>query len=349
MGAARRPARGIATAAPALGRPVARGHNAVMNGGPHTILGADIGGTKTLLEARDRGRGVLRRRYDNDDFAGFDDLLASFLAELSDLATGPVASACLAVAGPVAAQSAALTNRPGWRVDAAAVAARHGFARCTLVNDFAAVAAGIGTLGATDTVCLQQGAPQPGGTRVALGPGTGLGVAAIANGQVLASEGGHVGFAPFDDETLGLWHFLDGHRRRVTNEHVVSGPGLVTCYRYCLRSPQDAPGPAVTPAMVVRQALADGDPAACAALALFARCFGAVAGDVALAFLARGGVYLAGGVTARVLPALQAPGFITAFNAKAGHSALAASIPVHAVLADDIGLRGALALAATTC
>ncbi len=320
-----------------------------MNGGPQCILGADIGGTKTLLEARVGGRRIFLRRFENDDFASFDELLARFLADLRKVASDPVASACLAVAGPVVAQSAVLTNRPGWHLDAGALADRHDFARCTLVNDFVAVAAGIDALEATDTVCLQQGVPEPGAARVALGPGTGLGVAALADGRVLASEGGHIGFAPFDDETLGLWRFLEGHRQRVTNEHVVSGPGLVACYRYCLRTRQGDPGPAVTPAAVVRHAQADGDPAAREALALFARCFGAVAGDVALTFLARGGVYLAGGVTAHVLPALEAPGFIAAFNAKAGHAALVASIPVHAVLATDIGLRGALALAAARC
>ena len=320
-----------------------------MNGRPHAILGADIGGTKTLLEARAGARCLLRRRYENDDFQDFDTLLARFLHELRGIEPLPVASACLAVAGPVAAQVVTLTNRPDWRLDAAALGARHGFARSMLVNDFAAVAAGIATLEATDTVCLQQGTPHAHGVRVALGPGTGLGVAALADGRVLPSEGGHIGFAPFDDESLGLWHFLAGHRRRVTNEHVVSGNGLAACYRYCLQTRQGDAGPAVSPATVVQHALADGDPTARQALALFARCFGAVAGDVALAFLARGGVYLAGGVTAHVLPALQAPDFIAAFNAKAEHAALVASMPVHAVIATDIGLRGALAIAATAC
>lgn len=337
------------TAQPPLGDRFARGHNAVMNGRTHAILGADIGGTKTLLEARADGRCILRRRYENDDFASFDDLLARFLTDLRELAAGPIASACLAVAGPIEADAVVLTNRPEWRVDAATLGARHGFARSMLVNDFAAVAAGIATLEAPDTVCLQQGRPHAHGVRVALGPGTGLGVAALAHGRVLPSEGGHIGFAPFDAETLGLWNFLGGHQRRVTNEHVISGMGLVACYRYCLQTRRGDAGPAVSPATVVQRALADGDATARQALALFARCFGAVAGDVALAFLARGGVYLAGGVTAHVLPALQAPDFIAAFNAKAEHAALVASMPVHAVIATDIGLRGALAIAATAC
>ena len=178
------------------------------------------------------------------------------------------------------------------------------------------------------------------------GPGTGLGVAAIDDGRLLASEGGHVAFAPLDADMLGLWQYLHGDSRRVTNEMVVSGNGLVACYRYCLHVAHGIAPELMAPAIVVKRALEEQDPVAQRALALFARCFGAVAGDLALSFLARGGVYLAGGITARVLPALQAPGFIEAFNAKAEHAGLAAGMPVFAVLAEDIGLRGALSLAA---
>ncbi|MGE3775488.1 MAG: glucokinase, partial [Gammaproteobacteria bacterium] len=100
------------------------------------------------------------------------------------------------------------------------------------------------------------------------------------------------------------------------------------------------------PAIVVKRALDEHDPVARRALELFARCFGSIAGDLALAFLPRGGVYLAGGITARVLPALQDSGFLERFTAKAGHAGLVATLPVHAVLAEDVGLRGALTVAA---
>jgi glucokinase len=310
------------------------------------ILGADIGGTKTLLAASADGVPLLTRRYANDDYAGFDALLGAFLGELRATHRDAVTHACLAVAGPVRADEASLTNRVGWRFEAATLAGRHGFGRVSLVNDFAAVAAALPGLRPEETVCLQAGSPDSGGTRLALGPGTGLGVAALAGGQVIASEGGHLAFAPWDEETLGLWRFLGGGTRRVIQEQVVSGRGITACWRYLLGQETGRDEPGVTPAEVSSRAMEDGEPLARRALALFARCYGAIAGDLALAFLARGGVYLAGGITPRVLPALQEGGFLTAFNAKAEHSTLAATLPVHAVLATDLGLRGALAIAA---
>jgi len=310
------------------------------------LIGADIGGTKTLLEARTGGTCVLRRRYEGDDYASFDDLLAHFLQTLRGICFGPFKGACLAVAGPVAGQQATVTNRPAWQLDAAALRARHGIGPVLLVNDFAAVAAGLDTLLARERVCLQAGNPPASGLRLALGPGTGLGVAALDGGRLLASEGGHVAFAPLNADMLGLWQSLQGGTRRVTNEMVVSGNGLLACYRYCLHAAHGIAPELLAPAIVVKRALEEQDPIARRALDLFARCFGAVAGDLALSFLARGGVYLAGGITAKVLPALQAPGFIEAFNAKAQHAGLVTGIPVFAVLADDIGLRGALCLAA---
>lgn len=314
------------------------------------ILGADVGGTKTLLEARTGGTRVLQRRYENDAHASFDGLLELFLQELRGTCLGTIDRACIAVAGPIdgtpSAQRATVTNRPAWQLDAPALAARHGIAQLVLINDFAAVACGLDALQAHERVCLQTGTPVSGGVRLALGPGTGLGVAALADGRVIASEGGHLGFAPWDDESLGLWQFLGGAQRRVTHEQLVSGNGLLACYRYCLHVARGVAPDVAAPAIVVKRALDEGDPVAVQALDLFARCFGAAAGDLALAFLPRGGVFLAGGITARVLPALRRPGFLERFRAKAQHTALVAALPVHAVLAEDVGLRGALAVAA---
>ncbi len=314
------------------------------------ILGADVGGTKSLLEARAGGTRLLRRRYENDAYANLDAVLDSFLRELRGTCLGVIERACIAVAGPLVgapgAQRATLTNRPHWRIESNALTARHGFAQVALVNDFAAVAYGLDALQAHERVCLQAGSPLPGGLRLALGPGTGLGVAAIVDGRVMPSEGGHIAFAPWDAESLALWRFLGGEQQRVTNEIVVSGAGLLACYRYCLHATQGVAPDVAAPAIVVKRALDEGDPVARRALELFARCFGAAAGDLALAFLPRGGVYLTGGVTARVLSALQGGGFLERFLAKAQHAGLAATLPVHAVLAEDIGLRGALALAA---
>lgn len=320
------------------------------NRGTILILGADVGGTKSLLEARAGGTRLLQRRYENDAYTSFDAVLDDFLRELRRTCLGVIERACLAVAGPIAGagttQRATITNRPGWQLEAGSLAQRHGLAQVVLVNDFAAVAYGLDALAARERVCLQAGQPVADGLRLALGPGTGLGVAALIDGRVIASEGGHLAFAPWDTESLALWRFLGGEQRRVSNEAVISGAGLLACYRYCVQATQGVAPDVAAPAIVVKRALDEHDPVARRALELFARCFGSIAGDLALAFLPRGGVYLAGGITARVLPALQDSGFLERFTAKAGHAGLVATLPVHAVLAEDVGLRGALTVAA---
>lgn len=314
------------------------------------ILGADVGGTKSLLEARAGATRLLQRRYENDDYPDFDTVLGDFLRALRGTCLGVIERACIAVAGPIAGtaatQHATVTNRPGWQIEAGALARRHGLAQVVLVNDFAAVAHGLDALAAHERVCLQAGQPLVGGLRLALGPGTGFGVAALVEGRVIPSEGGHLAFAPWDAESLALWRFLGGGRQRVSNEDVISGTGLLACYRHCVEATQGITPDVAAPAIVVKRALDEHDPVALRALDLFARCFGSIAGDLALAFLPRGGVFLAGGITARVLPALRGGAFLERFTAKSAHAALAAALPIHAVLAEDVGLRGALAVAA---
>ena len=303
-------------------------------------IGGDVGGTKTLLEARAGAFTLLKQRYQNDEFADFDALLAEFLSTLRQRHRAPVTATCLAVAGPIAAQAARLTNRPAWLLEAAGLSARHGLGPTMLVNDFVAAAAGLGGLDAAETRLLQTGHGDAGGPVLALGPGTGLGVAMVEGEHVVASEGGHIGFAPFDAESTALWQLLGAPGRRVTTEQVVSGTGLAACYRLTTAM-STLP---IEPAEVVARATG-GEPAATDAVRLFARCFGAVAGDLALVFLARGGVYLAGGITPRLPPELFDAPFLAAFGAKAEHAALVAGMPVLAVMSEELGLRGALHLA----
>jgi len=323
-------------------------------------LAADIGGSKTLLALGDAGGVRFQRRYDNDAHEGPAALIAGFLREAQ--ATGLAAQAaasCLALAGPVGvgATRARLTNR-AWSVDAEILAQSLPIGPVTLVNDFAASAAGIVTLGAEEFVTLQEGCAQANGPRLALGPGTGLGVAACLPQPgkpelVLASEGGHIGFAAAGAEQLGLLEFLgarhgqQGQLGHISVERVVSGSGLRDCYDYCAGARPGEVG-ALTPAEVSARALAASDPQCARALDIFLAVFGAHAGDMALCFLARGGVYLLGGIVPKVLPRLVSGPFLAAFNAKAEHAALAAAMPVHAVLAEDMALRGALASAAAT-
>jgi glucokinase len=294
------------------------------------ILAGDVGGTKTLLAlfAPAGASPRYEQRLQSRDFADFEALLAEFFVRArAALGTAPrPAHACFGVAGPVDAQRARLTNLP-WTFEVTGLAARFGLGRVHLLNDFAAAAWGIDALGPQDLRTLQVGEPLAGAPRVILGAGTGLGLAYAfdsGDGYVpVAGEGGHAAFAPADAQQAALWSFLHERLGRVELEHVLSGPGLARIDEFLggpSRAPQDA---------------------SAEALELFVACYGAAAGDRALEVLARGGVYVAGGIAARILPRLAAGSFLAAFNDKGAFAAEARRIPVHVVTTERLGLLGA--------
>jgi len=295
------------------------------------ILAGDVGGTKTLLALFEQGRPApaFELRLASAEFADFEALLARFLDEArAALGAAPmIQSACLAVAGPVRGEQVRVTNLP-WTIDAVRLAGRFGLARLQLVNDFAAAAWGVGALTPQDLVTLQAGVPLEGAPRVVLGAGTGFGVAYVLGGVPVAGEGGHGGFAPAGLEQDALWRFLHERLGRVQLEDVVSGPGLARIHEFMT-------GERVAPE--------DASPQA---LDLFITCFGAAAGDQALNVMARGGVYVAGGIAARILPRLAAGAFLAAFNDKGIFAEHTRRMPVHVVTNERVALLGAAAAAA---
>lgn len=323
------------------------------------ILAGDIGGTKALLMLASWSQGrltpLLERRYAVASFAGFSAMLAQFLDEGRqhrgrDLR---LSCACFGAAGPAAENRVQMTNLP-WCIDGAAIAAEFGIARVRVVNDFEAAAMGVEALGPGDSETLQRGEPSAQAPRVVIGAGTGLGVAyALPQGKryrVIAGEGGHAGFAPADAEQLRLWQALHAQFGRVSVEHVVSGPGLVRIYEFlCVGLPQ-APDlrerMAEGAAAISRHALEQGDALASRALDLFIACYGALAGDHALAVTARGGVYIAGGIARKIFSRLAAGGFMAAFNAKGVQAHLNARVPVSVVMTERLGMLGAALIAA---
>lgn len=309
-------------------------------------LCGDVGGTKALLALAEVAAGaprfVFRRRYECADFGSFDELFARFRADAAASGVAPVGG-CLAVAGPIDDDglAAKITNLP-WTVDAAACGRAFGLAPLRLANDFAGAAAGIGAVGAADLVTLQAGLPLADGVRLVVGAGTGLGMAVLVpqdeGFRVLGGEGGHVGFAPRDQAQGEVHAALLAEYGRVTAERVISGPGLAAIHRILA-------GEVVAPEAIAVRALA-GETAARRSLEVFIDAYGAFAGDMALAVMARGGVYLAGGIAAKIMPLLQSGGFVAAFDAKAEHAELAARMPVYVVSDADLGLKGAALMAA---
>ncbi len=320
---------------------------------PACVLGADVGGTKTLLRlvavAEGRPGAVLgEARYDSAGHASLTAMIQDFLA-----GRPRPAAACLAVAAPVEGRRTRLTNLD-LTVDADEIEAVCGMARVRLINDFVAVGYGIETLGAGDCLTLQPGKPRAGAPRVVLGAGTGLGVALLSwagdHYAVWPSEGGHVDFAPIDEEQIALLRFLMARHGHVSYERVLSGPGLVALFDFvCGQGDMGPLRQAVAQegaAAVTRAAFEAGEPAALRAVDLFLRIYGAQAGNLALTAWARGGVYLAGGIAARLAPRLAASGFLEAFRAKGRYREVLGEFPVHVVLRAQVGLDGAVAVAA---
>lgn len=304
-------------------------------------LGADIGGTKTLLGLAQDGELLVRRRYANADFPDFGTLLAAFFTETQ---TDPalITGGCLALAGPIAddGRKAALTNLP-WSFDADELSRRFGLQDVRLANDFVAAALGAVASSSAHRVTLQAGEPLDTAPRLVVGAGTGLGMAIVLprgeHWEVIASEGGHVAFAPADEQQAALWAFLRARHGRVTWERVVSGPGLVAIHEFVA-------GVVLLPKEIATRALASSDCPERRSLDLFLATYGAFAGDMAMSCLARGGVFLAGGIAGKLLSALQQGEFLAAFNAKVEHASLVERMPVHVTTDPLLGLHGALRL-----
>lgn len=318
------------------------------------FLAGDIGGTKTLLRLFGTGGSVIaERRYDSAAFASLNQVVAGFLSDCPALS---LASACFGVAGPVEDGRANITNLP-WRIDAASIAAEFHIPQVRLINDFQAVAYGIEALDSRDLATLQAGSPQKGGVRAVIGAGTGLGEGFMVwQGTYYAafpSEGSHADFAPTDELQIELLRYLAERYGHVSYERLLSGPGLVNIFEFL----RDSRG--IQPTAELQSAMKTGDPAAAislcamggkddlaeAALDLFARIYGAEAGNLALKVLARGGVYIAGGIAPQIMGKLEEDVFLRAFVDKGRFAGLLGDIPVHVVLNPMVGLLGAARVA----
>jgi glucokinase len=302
------------------------------------ILLADIGGTTSRLAfAGADGRPERIVAIPNDSVAGPEAAIRQCIACNGTAPRGAV----LAVAGPVDGDEIALTNR-AWRFSLRALAQRFGFARIRAVNDFEALAWALPHLGPGDLRPLGPHAADRPGAKVVLGPGTGLGVAALlpcAEGwQAVASEGGHASFGPAAADEVAVFARLREECGAVSAETILSGPGLARLHAALHPGALRA-----APEMIVTQARA-GLPAARATVALFVRLLGRFAGDAALTFKA-GGVYLSGGVALGLGQLLDAKIFRAAFEAHPPYGPLLAQIPTALITYPEPGLLGCAALA----
>lgn len=316
-----------------------------MTGFSYPVLVADIGGTNcrlSLVPEPDAPHQPLARIGTGSHPTPE----AAFEAVLSSLSQRP-RSAVLAVAGPLQGQSAQLTNA-NWHFDGTRIAQALGLEQGLLVNDFEALAASLAVLGEGDVETLVRGKPEPKGLRLVMGPGTGFGASALIRraerGVLVPTEAGHIGVGPEDPTEDKIWPTLAAGLPRVTVEGLLSGDGLVRFHR-AVASQSGLLEADVSAADITKLAL-DGDPVALMAVVCFWRLLARVAGDLALAFKATGGVYIAGGIVPRLLPLADLPTIHAVFCGKPPMEDLAALFALHVITAHDAAEQGLAAIAA---
>ena len=315
------------------------------------LLAGDVGGTKTLLALFERNpvrpQLVNVRSFPTTNFAHLSEIVDAFLKAEGLPPTG-VEAACFGVAGPVLNGSAQLTN-VGWSVEASDVSTRLGIRHVRLLNDLEAMAWSLAVLTPSELEVLQAGETATHGTVAIIAAGTGLGTAILlrAGGTFvpIASEGGHVDFAPRTPREIELLSAMLTTHRRVQLEDLVSGPGLIDLHRFthagpCPALPNGYDARAI-PAAISTAALNGRCDDCEEALNLFVSIYGSAAGNLALTAAAIGGVYVGGGIAPKILPALRNGRFIEAFRNKSPMESLLARVTVQVILNHEAGLLGA--------
>lgn len=312
---------------------------------PYPVLLADIGGTYArfaVLRAPGACPGPIRKV----PTAGFPGPIAAVEACLDGPGTPRPRSAFLAVAGRVDGHVTRLTNAP-WLIDLGDIGVALGLEAARLVNDYVPQAAALHVLDEANAADLARLGPVAAGRgpRLVLGPGTGLGAAALvpAGDRLLiqTTEAGHVGFGPCERDDLP-WQVLMPAEGRLTAEGLLSGPGLTRLARALaaargVAAAWDAPPEVLEAAKV-------GDPLAREAVRQFARLLGRFAGDLALMFSATGGVYLAGGIAPRIVEALKGEAFRDAFEDKPPFREVMQAIPRFVITRPEPAIDGLAAL-----
>ncbi len=344
------------------------------------ILAGDIGATKINLALYDwdkeRVDPIREDTLYTTDYESLEEALTEFLEESqpmeldvedepedppvkSEPSNTPVTAACFGVPGPVLNNACRTTNIP-WTVNGDTLAEFLEIPHVRLLNDLEATAHGLQILQPNEIEDLnpQAPSPPPDGTRALLAAGTGLGESLLLwtgkDYHICPSEGGHADFAPNNDLEIELLRYLRTSYLHVSYERVLSGPGLHLIYQFLRDTQKNEPTwfaeKLVTgdPASLIAEAGLEGKPEICKnTLHMFVSIYGAEAGNMALKTLARGGVYIGGGIAPKILPTLQEGTFMKAFLAKGRYKRLLSNIPVRVILNPHAALLGAASVAAS--
>lgn len=309
------------------------------------LLAADIGGTNSRFAAFALEYGTLRHMQSVWLPTEQADSLAHLLEQLAQthLPCTPQTAAgfVLGVAGPVDAGRRATLANIAWDIDLDALPPEYGCGQALLVNDFIAQAYACLSPAAAGTTVIQPGHPQPGAPIAIMGAGTGFGHALLVETApgyhtAIPSEGGHANFPFIGQEEQAFADFLRAEtgRRQVVGDMVVTGSGIRNLHTFFT-------GERVPSRTVTANLRADSKE-----LEWFARFFGRACHDYVLKTLARGGLYLTGGVVAGAPTMVLHPAFLEEFHTCDRYADLLAAIPVRLNTNEEFGLWGAAQLAA---
>ncbi len=340
------------------------------------VIAADVGGTNTRLAFADaeQARNILyEAHYLSGKFDGFESILRTFIqasgsaGSMIDVSKVKVLS--LALPGLVSGSSARLTNLP-WMIEKRSLRDAFGINNIYFMNDFQASVLGTAQLLEKDKIILNPGvlhlSKNTDGlsaniilntARVAVGAGTGLGVAWAEDKsqgdekslQSHDSEGGHIDFSPINDVQIQLLQFLQQRFARVSYERILSGDGLVSLYHFCASKQYvdshcaAAHGEIINAQWVNEQSKIDE--VADNAVSLFVQIYGAYVGNIALLFKPYGGIFITGGIAAKMLAKMQSEEFIKAYLNKGRMQELVKQIAVYLVTNKRVGVLGALSAA----
>ncbi len=325
------------------------------------ILAGDIGGTKTVVALFDETGGALKlvrdATYPSRENPTFEGILDKFLAAGERV---PLKAGCFGVAGPVINGTVKTTNLP-WTLDESDLSRTLSAPRVKLLNDLEAAAYGMLFLRSDELCALNTNArPRSPGNVAVIAAGTGLGEAMLywdgKSHHPLASEGGHVEFAPQSDQEIELLRYLRGKfNGHVSYERILSGPGFYNVFCFLRDSGIFPESPLLKerlasggdPSVVVTQlGLAGGDPLCEGTIEMFLSIYGAEAGNLALKCVATGGVFVGGGIAPKMLSAVQKGTFLQAFVNKGRFGDLLRSLEVNVSLNPRAPLIGAANYAA---
>ena len=312
------------------------------------LIAGDVGGTKTDLALFSSEGGphspLFEAQLHSADYPSLQAIVKDFLAKVKK----PVDRACFAVAGPVIGGRVKTTNLP-WLIEEASLSRELNLNinSVRLINDLEAIARAIPILRPSDVNTINAGEAVVQGTIAVIAPGTGLGESFLTwdgSGYVAhSSEGGHSDFAPTDMRQIRLLEFMLKSFDHVSFEHLCSGIGIPYLYRYLrdvehLEEKPDVAklidSAADASVVIINQAtnLVNPSKLCAATVDLFISILAGEAGNLALKFLATGGVYLAGGVVVHTLQVIEGPAFMQRFKRKGRFAELMGRIPIHVVV-----------------